>query len=399
MDYESSIRSVIHLFMTYGQTHQPFAEYGAPLLGVITVIAISLNGIRLLMDYAAPNEMIGKMINIIMIWGLASFVLTSSVPQMVDKGFTDLANKAVSVSGGNASPEEGVLQSMGKFTSVAMDIFVGRPEQQSQTQSSSPWYKKLGSWASEKWDSVVSGDMIMGIVNVFYKLFVALFIVVAGLLYVGQYLISQVMVQIGFMVMPIMVPWLVLESTAFLFDGWLKFMISAGLTKIVGAIIFGMSTDLLTAVVSLANQAGSSQVANFGLYSSIMILTALLAYLMLQTTSIAHGLMHGNASGKFMSPAKLSPGGASTSTSKGVQSTWSAVGRGFKDGIQSAKNGGGLKGGLSAGMRSAMGMKTPAKTSVPASSTPSAATSSVPTSKSTASIRDKIQSAKITSGR
>jgi type IV secretory pathway VirB6-like protein len=213
---------------------------------------------------------------------------------------------------------------------------------------------------------------------------------------VGQYLISQVMVQIGFMVMPIMVPWLVLEYSSFLFDGWLKFMISAGLTKVVGAIIFGMSTDLLTAIVNMANLAGSSQLANFGLYSAIMILSALLAYLMLQTTSIAHGLMHGIAAGKFVAPTKMSPGGASTSSSKGIQSGVSSVGRGIKDGASGMKQGG-FKAGLGAGMRSAMGMKTPVKASTPPSAP--AAAASAPAAKASSSISSKLKEAKLRSGR
>jgi type IV secretory pathway VirB6-like protein len=401
MDYESAIRSVINLFMTYGQTHQPFADMGPMLLKYLTIIAIAFNGIKLLLDYAAPNEMIGKLVNIIMIWGLASFVLTSNAPQMFDNGFTELANMASKAAGNNAAPETAVLQTMGKFTSVAMALFKGKDNQSansSANQSDQDILSDPKAWLFAKLANLSIGNLVMGFVNVFYKLFVALFIILTGLLYVGQYLISQVMVQIGFMVMPIMVPWLLLDATSFIFDGWYKFMINAGLTKVIGAIIFGMSTDLLTAVVDLANKAGNDEVANFGLYSSIMILSALLAYLMLQTSSIAHGLMAGNASsGKFLAPSKLTPGGSTTSVSKGIQGTAKNIGGGIKDGLKSGMNGGGFKGGIKTGMKSMMGMKSPGGPSNP---TPSAAPpATAATSAARSPISTKLQAAKAKSGR
>lgn len=306
------------MILTYGQTHQPFVDYGGRLLMFLTVIAISLNGIKALMESAGANEAIANLVNIILIWGIASFFLTSNVTQQIDQGFNQLAGEAAGI--GSSGPEDAILKTMGRFSKTAMSLYTG-PEQSSSTSAATvdtSLFDKATSLWKENIGSLSLGNIIMGLVNLLYKTFCALFVIITGLLFVGQFIITQVLVQIGFILMPIMVPWIVLEYTSFLFTGWMKFMISAGLTKVVGAILFGMSADLLGKITEMAYKVGADPLANFALYSVIMIACGLLAYLMLQAQSIAHGLMHGNAAGKIVAPRALSPSAASTSLSSGI---------------------------------------------------------------------------------
>jgi type IV secretory pathway VirB6-like protein len=98
---------------------------------------------------------------------------------------------------------------------------------------------------------------------------------------------------------PILVPWLIWQRTEFLFDGWLRFMIVAAMTKLVAALMVSMVTGIITAVGALARVADVSPMAlakvDLAIAFAIAIVAAIGAFMMWQVQGIAQALVSGGA--------------------------------------------------------------------------------------------------------
>lgn len=145
-------------------------------------------------------------------------------------------------------------------------------------------------------------DPVLGLGTLLMKILTALLIVISSILFVGQYLLTQVMVEIALLVMPIMVPFIMLEKTSFIFEGWIKFLITAGFVKIAGATLFGILLGSVEQSINFANnaiqQVSGSAIA-FYVYSTLLLITVLMAYIMLQTQQIGNALVSGFVQGGF----------------------------------------------------------------------------------------------------
>lgn len=107
---------------------------------------------------------------------------------------------------------------------------------------------------------------------------------------------GAVLIAVGMILGPVLVPWLLLEPASFLFDGWLRFMITAALWKIVGA--------ALMVITNAAIVAARSQVDNSTLFTAtstdiqslivVSIITCIGIFMMWQAPSIASGLVSGS---------------------------------------------------------------------------------------------------------
>ncbi len=111
----------------------------------------------------------------------------------------------------------------------------------------------------------------------------------ALLAFVG-YLSALVSVAIALSIGPLFIPFLMVEKTSFLFDGWVKFTISACLTKVV---IFILVAIGLFAFDGLASNIGSSSV--MGTLFLAAALGGMLAFHMLNAPQIAQALTSGGA--------------------------------------------------------------------------------------------------------
>ena len=80
--------------------------------------------------------------------------------------------------------------------------------------------------------------------------------------------------------------------TTFLFDGWLKFMIGAGMMQVVGAIMIKITNILVTTMTTIA--AGSTA-TNVILYVVLVVLAFIISYLMAEINGIAMGLLQGGS--------------------------------------------------------------------------------------------------------
>ncbi|MEX3671632.1 type IV secretion system protein [Paraburkholderia phenoliruptrix] len=126
-------------------------------------------------------------------------------------------------------------------------------------------------------------------------------------------LIFVVVVQFGsfllditFCLGPVLIPWYVLPAGEFLFDGWLRFTISAGLFKVVAwlmmAIVYsGVLPGIKGLVQQTATQSGTNSDAYYATNYLAMLALALVcgvgAFMMWQVPDIAKSLVSGGAGG------------------------------------------------------------------------------------------------------
>jgi len=97
---------------------------------------------------------------------------------------------------------------------------------------------------------------------------------------------------------PVLVPWLIWQRTVWLFDGWLKFMIAASLTKVVAFYMIGVNSGVIAIIKSIADRANVTSAADMLAVDEmaallICINCAIAAFMMWQVPSIAQGLISG----------------------------------------------------------------------------------------------------------
>ncbi|MFY9327188.1 MAG: type IV secretion system protein, partial [Georgfuchsia sp.] len=137
----------------------------------------------------------------------------------------------------------------------------------------------------------------------------ALILLVSAVIYFLMAVVGTFMVAIAIILAPLFIPFLVLHATSWLFDGWLRFLIAACLYKVVGAAIMTLGNGVLANTTQdISNATWAGLFVNSILTAAI---SAALAYMMLQLTSIAQGLLNGNGA--------LSMGRMMSRMSKGAQ--------------------------------------------------------------------------------
>ncbi|WP_310643202.1 type IV secretion system protein [Limnohabitans sp.] len=131
-----------------------------------------------------------------------------------------------------------------------------------------------------------------------FKIAALFFLALAFVAYVVAIFMAQVSFSIGVTLGPILVPWLIWERTEFLFDGWLKFMIAAGLTKIVAALMVATTAGMFVVLRGMADMIDSaSGYSTVDLVAAWMmaIVSLICAYMMWQVQGIAQALVSGGS--------------------------------------------------------------------------------------------------------
>ena len=116
---------------------------------------------------------------------------------------------------------------------------------------------------------------------------------------------GAVLVGIGLTIGAILVPFALLPPGEFLFDGWLKFMITGGLMKIVGAVLMTIVNTAIVLANSFVNGtlgtmsgtagvAGATTIDTFALLI-VCVITCIGIFLMWQVPGIAGSLVSGGA--------------------------------------------------------------------------------------------------------
>lgn len=266
---------------------------GESLFGLLAVIVISWMGIRYLLQSGSMTDLMGSFIQTILMIGLVYWLIQpASYALIFGTGAIDDASSgivgtmnviAAKIIGGNSSIASSITTTVSMLIGKSFEIAIALKDE---------FFKDGSSW--------------MTLISSFFKnLFVIIYYVVAmfvlllaGLVFFAVTVYSQVMIVIALILGPVLVPWILLPATSFLFDGWLRFLIIAALTKVVGAIMMAVSAKVLDAVVM--NISGADFTTQIISAMMAMLFSLLILYLMSQIPSIASSIIQGGSGANLM---------------------------------------------------------------------------------------------------
>ncbi len=257
--------------------------YGHDLFLALGALAFAWFGVRIVLEGGDWTGVMGGLIRTILLVGIVFWLVGS---------------------GYHAVFVEGVA---GSLDQIANSLLPGGSMSGTLSESMSSFYRAGTATmeltndfaAGESWNPLnILGKIYSSLAQVGALFLSGLLLLLAGGVFFIVALASQFMVTIAIILGPVFIPWLLLPVSTFVFDGWLRFLISAALWKVLAAIIVGITSGVFQSLAGKAEaaaKAGSS--ANYGevmLASFIAGLTALLAaYLLLQIPSIAAALAGG----------------------------------------------------------------------------------------------------------
>lgn len=350
---------------------------GSRLLNALAALLFAWTGIKMMLEFEPVYSAVAKMINTVLLWGFASFLIGTAggggLFTELQQGLRSISN-AVAPAGTNGDK----FVVMGRMVDTATKIWLGPKKEeipptqgQDSAGATSPeasvgsGSNGKGGWLRSIFSGAVLEDVLFGLLSIITRFFVGCFVLISGLLYFGAIIVAAVMFKIAAVMMPFMVPWILFEATSFIFDGWLRFTITAGLQVVVANIMFGLTLGIVDKVLALVSAAHTDSASEYLAYASALLLTGIMAYLMLQVSAIAAGLMSGAARGAWSPSGKLSPGGgiaaASSSASKvgsGANKVGGAIAGATSSGVAAAKSGGSvgkaIAGGAAAGAKTGL---------------------------------------------
>lgn len=130
------------------------------------------------------------------------------------------------------------------------------------------------------------------------------FILVALAIYLANLVMSQVAITIAMIFAPFFVPFLLFSPLSWLFDGWLRFFLGAGMMKIIGLLMLKITSSMMAALVTLSAQAAAAKPGvldsvsiDIVQYSAMVLLAGISALLMAQVPSLSTGLLSGSSGG------------------------------------------------------------------------------------------------------
>lgn len=164
------------------------------------------------------------------------------------------------------------------------------------------------------------------------KLVTSIIVAVAVALYIGNITLAFFAVFLAIALAPLLVPFLIAPATQWIFDGWLRFIVSASLTKLVSVFILSFTSKLMEGLESLSKivevkptDDGMSVVSTVLFICVGMILIACLcAYLQIEGPKLAQGLLSGGGMPGFKAkPGKMlgDIGGVNVAPQKTVPSS------------------------------------------------------------------------------
>lgn len=195
------------------------------------------------------------------------------------------------------------------------------------------------------------GILVAFLAQVIAKLIAAFLVVIATGVYVANIVLAHGSIMLAVALAPVMVPFMLAPALSFIFDGWLRFLLGAGMIKVVGAFMIGFTDKLMDGLVNLSAKVAVPKDADFTtimassmvVYCGLVLMAGLSAYLMMQVPSLATGILSGSAGAGFKGMRAITGGSAFQAGRSAGGATASGV-RGAVGAVSShVTKGGGLK--------------------------------------------------------
>jgi hypothetical protein len=256
-----------------GQEGKLLSE-GTRLAGILTLLMVSWYGLMSVLESGELHQVMGGLLRAFILYGLVAGILAgygsggALDPIRFIVGSLDVIKGKLS-STGEASLGSGLANFILAMTKLA------------ETKDVS----------CTGWDCLTF--LATGIPTLLYKLIAAVALVVGAVFYAGYYMLGEMMTSVGIILGPIMIPWLILPPAAWLFNSWVKFMITASMYIIIANIMVDSTNKMLETISVMSGWNSPAQI----LYSSMLMMIAsmLVAFLMMQISSMATGLVSGSA--------------------------------------------------------------------------------------------------------
>jgi type IV secretory pathway TrbL component len=146
----------------------------------------------------------------------------------------------------------------------------------------------------------------------FVRLGILLVLLLVAAITAGYFIVSQVLAGIAIALGPVFLPWLLIERLSFIANGWIKFLVTAGVMKVVGVVMlsFGSAmTDSLAQVGRAMSGQENAQVLDLVGASVTLFVSIVMLMLSMQIPSIANGLVSGSVGSGLIFPRMPKPAG------------------------------------------------------------------------------------------
>lgn len=272
------------LFASLDASMTQFTDDGRTLAAILLVIVISWDGIISMVAGSGINELLSKLIKHAITAGMVMAILSGVLVDPINKSFDAMAEKI----GGGKTSIGGAVASIQK---TVVTIWNGK--QASEAGANERFGQQIKDQVTGWWNTLTSGGLTQMALEFIMTALIVVVILICGAIFIAQFIITQILLKLALIIMPVMVPWVIFSRTEFLFDGWLRFFLSAGMQKVVGAFFFSITLNLLEGATQIAATAEGAAGA-LGAYTLVLILSGVVAYLMLQIPQIAAGLISGH---------------------------------------------------------------------------------------------------------
>lgn len=272
------------LFTGLDASMNKFTDDGRTLAAILLVIVIAWDGIIGMLAGSGANEFLSKLIKHAITAGFVAAMLSGVLVEPINKSFDAMADKI----GGGKTSIGGAVASIQK---TVVTIWNGK--QASEAGANTGAGQQIKDQVAGWWNTLTGGGLTQMALEFIMTALIVVVILICGAIFIAQFIITQILLKLALIIMPVMVPWMIFSKTEFLSDGWIRFFLTAGMQKVVGAFFFSMTLALLEGATQIAATAEGAAGA-LGAYTLVLILSIVVAFLMLQTAQISAGLISGH---------------------------------------------------------------------------------------------------------
>lgn len=312
--------------------NQTLKGAGESILAMLFALVIAWGLVKAMMGNGF-NQFVEEMIVIFLYWGIVYAFLNAGGIGAISSFIDSIASAFV---GKDMSKLSGALENSVNTGFSAIADIVSMPSTTT----------KFDMWEISKWIPMA----INSIVQLIAKIATGIIVALALVTYIANIVISFASIALAIALAPIMVPFLIVPGTSFIFDGWLRFFITSCLMKVVGAFIMMITSKMMEKMVEVASKidlpsnADMFQLmsANFIIYISLILIAMICASMMVMVPSLANGLVSGSgASAGFSGLSKVLGGTGMTALNRvgtaGAKEGGKAAAKTAKAGLNAVK--------------------------------------------------------------
>jgi hypothetical protein len=322
--YTTVVQSMIDAIMNgMLKVSEGLVPLGTKLWFWLSVISITWYGIRVILESGVIVDVLGEFMRTFFMVAIAWGMLQDGWYILIFKdfigGFIDEATTVISSQLGlGGSVAESLVNGMSKLIGFASEAGNAINEQVGHPKD--VWDFLMAYWSNS--------------VTLLYLVASMFVMFVASCVYFAIGMISIILVAIAHALAPLFIPFLVFDYTRKWLDGFITFIVSANLYKVVGTLMIGVTSIVLDHMMSILNSTSSN--GDYGPQTLASIFTAafsaVILYLMWQVPSIVQGILNGNSSVRMALPRQRSSGGSSAAPTKGGGGNGGGKGGGEKGG-------------------------------------------------------------------